>query len=54
MKQKNVSYYSDKFQKLVKEAENNNIFIEIKSNTIIFIDKNTGEIISLDFTINIR
>ncbi|MCE5220160.1 MAG: hypothetical protein LLF98_02535 [Clostridium sp.] len=53
MKQQNVSYYSDKLQKLIRDAKNNNIHMEVRTNTIIFVDKNTGEIISLDLT-NIR
>jgi len=38
-----VIYYKLKLQKLLKEAENNEITVEVKDNSIMFIDKNTGE-----------
>lgn len=38
-----VVYYKVHLQQLLKEAKNNKIIVEIKDNSIMFIDKNTGE-----------
>jgi len=38
-----VVYYKSKLQKLLKEAEDNKITVEIKDKSIMFIDKISGE-----------
>ena len=40
-------YYKLKLQKLLKDAKDNNISVEIKNNAVIFFDKVTGEIVSV-------
>lgn len=38
-----VVYYKSKLQKLLKEVEDNKITVEIKDNSVMFIDKCNGE-----------
>lgn len=42
-----VVYYKTQFNKILKDAKNNNIIVEIKNNIILFKDEQTGEITSV-------